>query len=308
MYVACGASYLLQPRRGLTTLEDLLNGMRRAAQMGYKWVELENLVSSNITLYSSENIKRLRNVMADEGVRCPVFNANSVRDRLPSTDATLRAEALEEFRRLADIAVELQTEAGICTVNEPPERFAVKEEEIWYDSPSARFELSPEWQWEDVWSYYVDTIAQCVEIASERDLRLSLEAIPNSIISTTDGFLRLWQAIGSESFGMVFDTGHMHYLREPLTISVEKLGSRLFIAHMSDNDSMVNNHWQPGQGSIDFDKVLGAFKKIDFKGPMIVEAIVKGFEEWDEMYLQGGRYLQSILERLEVDKKRKRGL
>jgi sugar phosphate isomerase/epimerase len=267
--------------------------------MGYKWVELENLVSSNITLYSSENIKRIRSVMAEEGVRCPVFNANSVRDRLPSTDAALRAEALAEFRRLGDVAAALETEAGICTINETPERFAVRGEEIYYDSPSMSMELPPDWRWEDVWAYYVDTVAQCVEIASERDLRFSLEVFPNAIISTTDGFLRLWEAIGSESFGMVFDTGHLFYLREPLTVSVEKLGSRLFVAHMSDNDGLVNHHWPPGRGSIDFGKLLRAFKKIEFKGPMIVEGITKGFDEWDQMYLEGRRYLQSILERLE---------
>jgi len=299
MYVACGASYLLQPRKELTTLEDLLKGIRKAAQMGYKWVELENLVSSNITLYSPENIKRIRGVMANEGVRCPVFNANSVRDRLPSTNDALRAEALEEFGCLADVAAELETDAGICTINETPKRFAVKGEEIYYDSPSTSMELPPNWRWEDVWGYYVDTIARCVEIASERDLRFSLEVFPNAIISTTDGFLRLWEEIGSESFGMVLDTGHMFYLREAITISVEKLGSRLFVAHMSDNDGIVNNHWQPGRGSIDFYKVLRALKKIDFKGPMIVEIITKGLEKWDQMYLEGQSYLQRILERLE---------
>lgn len=302
MYLACGAAYLLQPRKELTTLEDLLSGIRRAARMGYKWVELENLVSSNITLFSSDSIKQIRRVMAEEGVRCPVFNANSVRDRLPSTDATLRAEALEEFRCLADVAAELETDVGICIVNETPAKFAVKGQETYYDSPSMSMQLPPDWRWEDVWGYYVDTVAQCVEISSKRDLRLSLEVLPNAIICTTDGFLRLWEAIGSDSFGMVLDTGHLFYLRESLTVSVEKLGSRLFIAHMSDNDGIANNHWQPGRGSIAFDRVLEAFKKIDFRGPMIVEIITRGFEEWDQMYSEGRRYLQGILDRLDAQR------
>ncbi len=45
---------------------------------------------------------------------------------------------------------------------------------------------------------------------------------------------------------------HLHAAKELIPLSVEKLGSRIFYIHASDNDGRDNYHWAPGKGTVDW--------------------------------------------------------
>ena len=64
---------------------------------------------------------------------------------------------------------------------------------------------------------------------------------------------------------------HLHAAKELIPLSVEKLGSRIFYIHASDNDGRDNYHWAPGRGTVDWDGVFESLRKHGFRGPIAVD-------------------------------------
>lgn len=69
-----------------------------------------------------------------------------------------------------------------------------------------------------------------------------MEPRVGEIVSNTDALLRLMDAVGDENFGALLDTAHLHAQKEILPLSIEKLSSRIYYVHVSDNNGRVNEH------------------------------------------------------------------
>lgn len=114
--------------------------------------------------------------------------------------------------------------------------------------------------WEKVSKRYIEFMEECANLAKENGLRLAVEPRPRELISNTDALLRLFDAVPSENLGAVVDISYMHITREIPSISIKKLGDKIFTVHLSDNDGFTERHWAPGQGQIDWLQVIKALK------------------------------------------------
>ena len=66
-----------------------------------------------------------------------------------------------------------------------------------------------------------------------------------------------------------FDTNHL--LTEDDCDFIRKLGNKIVTTHISDYDFINERHWLPGEGKLDWQAVLQAFKDIDYKGVWLYE-------------------------------------
>ena len=57
-----------------------------------------------------------------------------------------------------------------------------------------------------------------------------------------------------------------HFLQEDSVDAVLALGSRIMTTHISDHDYVDERHWLPGEGKIDWMRMLAAFEKIGYDG------------------------------------------
>ena len=57
-----------------------------------------------------------------------------------------------------------------------------------------------------------------------------------------------------------------HFLQEDSVDAVLALGSRIITTHISDHDYVNEQHWLPGEGKIDWMRMLAAFEKIGYDG------------------------------------------
>jgi sugar phosphate isomerase/epimerase len=105
-------------------------------------------------------------------------------------------------------------------------------------------------------------------------------------------------AVGDENFGAVLDTGHQHAQKEILPLSVEKLGSRIFYLHVSDNDGLVNEHLALGEGTVDWTGVFIALKKHGFDGYVALD--IGHVSDLDGAMLRSRRFLLDLLPRLGI--------
>jgi sugar phosphate isomerase/epimerase len=81
------------------------------------------------------------------------------------------------------------------------------------------------------------------------------------------------------------DTGHQYAQKEILPLSVAKLKDRLMYLHLSDNDSTKNDHFVPGNGTIDWIGLFEALKINNYQGYAGLD-IAKTNEELSVSYLK----------------------
>lgn len=76
--------------------------------------------------------------------------------------------------------------------------------------------------------------------------------------------------------GTCLDTGHAHLARE-LDMAIQKLSGHLKMVHVNDNNGHRDDHLPPGDGSIDWPRVISELRRIAFRGSLVLE--LSGSEE-----------------------------
>lgn len=104
--------------------------------------------------------------------------------------------------------------------------------------------------------------------ADKIGVQLCIENLPRTCLGNTpDELLRIVSDF--PEVGICFDTNH--YLTGSPFEFIEKAGSRIVTVHVSDYDGINECHWIPGQGVIDWGKMLYDLKKSGYKGVFMFE-------------------------------------
>lgn len=69
---------------------------------------------------------------------------------------------------------------------------------------------------------------------------------------------------GESRIGACLDIGHANIWEKPPEESIKKLGETIIATHISDNDGNSDLHLPPGDGIIDWAKIVGNFREINY--------------------------------------------
>jgi len=98
--------------------------------------------------------------------------------------------------------------------------------------------------------------------------KIAVENMPQDCLgNTADELIRLVDGI--DNVCVCCDMNH--WFHEKTYDAVRKLGKRIETIHVSDYDEEVEKHWLPGQGTNDWNKILGELDKIGYRGPFMYE-------------------------------------
>jgi sugar phosphate isomerase/epimerase len=264
------------------------------AALGFDAVELEGVREENLrAVYAARDELHRR----CDGLGLHIMNFCPVLPDLVSLDAARRRAALDLFR----VAVEATVYFGAPTVQ--VDSYAAPVEYIKHRPYAEAVEFKRQFDvrvpagfsWERTWAVLVETMIGCAGIAKDAGLRLCLEPRVGELVSNTDALLRLFEHVNSPIFGAVLDCGHLHAQKEILPLSVEKLGSRVFYVHASDNDARDNEHLAPGRGTVDWEALIDGLKRHGFAGYVGID--VGGVPDLDAQYREGFAYVRGLLER-----------
>lgn len=249
------------------SLSDTFKALNEMKELGFKYGELEGVSGNNLNLIynNRNNIKKHINEIGIE-----ITNFVPVIPELREFDKSKRKYGRDMFEKGLEVAITLVTEF-IQLDSFPPLMSCL--EGIQYDSNNVtnygaqwRYRLTPEFDWNQQWEVLVENIKWAAQKAKKAGLKLIIEPRVGEIISNTDSMLRLIDAVDEPNLGAILDTGHQYAQKEILPLSILKLNDRLMYLHLSDNDGTKNDHFVPGQGTIDWIGVFEALKKINFKG------------------------------------------
>lgn len=108
----------------------------------------------------------------------------------------------------------------------------------------------------------VSIVKSLARRAEEHGIRIALEnpLEPWFGASPLD-LLYLVEETDPDIVGVCFDTGHANVNRLDVARAVEQLEGHIIATHIHDNDGRGDNHLPPLMGSIDWRRVMGAFRK-----------------------------------------------
>lgn len=276
------------------SLEKILQLVSFGKQAGFCGFQLETYSKSQIDIYTDKNIKTIRDYYSELGMESSQFIGHSAKSDISSLDSKRIEQGLDEVRKLVEICNKL----GIIDVFNipaaPPTELIVDYYETYPGAVQPVLDYPAGMSWKKIWDTYVDTIRRCLKIVSDAGMKLAIEAVPYGVICTPDSFLRLLECLDNNpNLGFMLDTGHVFVQKEPVHTAIYKLGKRIFGTHICDNDGCIDDHWMPGKGKIEWEKVLRAFVEVGYNGPLDIEVNV--VDNPNEAYAAGKAYLEQII-------------
>lgn len=119
-------------------------------------------------------------------------------------------------------------------------------------------------------------IVRIAEYAAKFGVMLAMENMKDSI-RTLD---RILDEIGDDpsetNLGICIDIGHANQStdagRHPVTNYLERYAGQLIHLHLHDNDGERDEHLLPGEGTVDWPRVIEVLDSIGFSGTAVLEA------------------------------------
>ena len=118
-----------------------------------------------------------------------------------------------------------------------------------------------------------DLVGIMAETMAAAGCRLALELLPGSIVGGIEGFQRLSRDLGPDRIGLNFDTGHAWASDEDLLRIPQRLGRQILGTHLCDNFGRESLSLGPGQGTIDWHRLVPALQAAGYGGAWDIEII-----------------------------------
>lgn len=295
MKVSCAWLYAITKYGYPPSFEKSLKAIEEMASLGFRFIEVE-IVGEKQLLEYRERYGEIKKICRDLGVE--IINLCAIFPDIVSLNSSFRSRALENFKESCEICRRLDCEMIQLDSFTPPLKFIgdLPYKEAISFGRQFKVKVDPEFNWKVFWSNLVETFKICSGISEEKGLKLCLEPRVGENISNTDAMLRLLDAVGSENFGAVLDVGHLHAQKEILPLSVEKLGSKIFYVHASDNDGRDNYHLPPGRGTVDWDALVIALNKHGYRGYIAIDIGGAGYTgDVDSDMIESKNFLEKLL-------------
>jgi sugar phosphate isomerase/epimerase len=138
------------------------------------------------------------------------------------------------------------------------------------------------------WQLLVDRVAEAAETAAEHGVRLAVEFIPHSALTTMGAATDLCAAVGWERCGLVLDTVHVALSATSWELLSSLTGQQVALVQVSDLTSLLvpdlaaesrHRRLLPGHGVVELDRWPGLLDMIGFSGVVATEVLSDGLRQ-----------------------------
>ncbi len=130
-----------------------------------------------------------------------------------------------------------------------------------------------------------ESFSTICEKAEEEKMVVCVENMPRqppAFIDTWrgDGIVQLVDELASKWLKITMDIGHCNTTDIPVAKMIHTFGGRIKHVHIHDNDGIRESHSIVGQGTVNWNEVIRALRKIKYNGFLIDEhRTIEGFEK-----------------------------
>jgi len=225
--------------------EPLETTLARISKLGYESIE----ISGEPTQYET---KATRKALKDYKIRCWGSVTLTLADRnLAAKNPSQRAATVDYMKSVITMVSELEGE--IITL-----------------VPATVGKITPDSSPEQEWQWLIEGVKECYEHGKKQGVRIAIEPLnrfETYILNRADQALALAEAVGPDC-GVCLDAFHLNIEDEDMYESIRKAGKRLYDFHVADNNRMA-----PGQGALDWKKIVKTLKDTGYDGALTVEFV-----------------------------------
>ena len=251
------------------TVHDVLRALPKIQKLGFRFLEMEGLGAAHLrSMYARR--KEVARALEDCGLH--VHNFCVVDPALVSLHPARRKEALDRFRRGAELGAFLGAETLHLASYAPPVRYTSARpyqlggKSGYKFANQTRVRIPAGFAWQPVWDALVSSCRQCAAIAAGYGKTVIMEPRVGEVICSVDSLLRLIEHVARPNFQANFDTGHFSAQRENAALALTKLAGKFANIHISDNDPATTDHLPVGDGSIDWLEFFRVLKTQKYTG------------------------------------------
>ena len=270
-------------------LDDIDRALDDMQRLGFENIELEAIGYPNLEAVTG-NIDTIAASVRARGLN--VANFAILLPDVISMDPPIRAKAMEAFTRGVEAAAAVGSDFVWIDSYFPPlklETGTLSTDGLIYGQ-QLRVRIDPDFSWPAFWDTYVAAVGHCADIVREHGMKLLVEPRVGEVVCNSDAMIRLANAVGAERIGFILDTAHQHAQKEIIPLAIEKMGSLIEYVHVADNDGRDNRHFEPGNGTIDWDQVFIALKKNRFDGYYAVD--LENMPNLDDKFLYTRHFIE----------------
>lgn len=124
------------------------------------------------------------------------------------------------------------------------------------------------------WQINLRSIRTLLATARKLKVEISVENTPEPfpfLLKSMQDFALFYSELGSD-LGLTLDVAHAHTCNQTMDF-VEKFSDKIVHVHVSDNNGKYDAHRGIGRGNIDWQAIAKAFKRINYKGYLMLESI-----------------------------------
>ena len=125
--------------------------------------------------------------------------------------------------------------------------------------------------------------------AAERGARLAAECLPRTCLAHSADEMLMLLADNPELW-VCADVNHLFH--ETPGDFIRKIGDKIITTHISDNDANDEQHWYPGEGTIDWQDTLSALQEVGYDGPIMYEVrnhtAERVYTNWRSIHISKG--------------------
>lgn len=124
------------------------------------------------------------------------------------------------------------------------------------------------------WHINLQSVKKLLQLSREYDVKIGIENIPEifpTLLGNLDDFSKFFKELG-EDVGIVLDVGHAN-VKGRVRAFMEWFGDKIVHIHASDNDGTGDSHLGVGKGTVDWQDLARAIRRIQFRGIVMVESI-----------------------------------
>jgi len=275
--------------------------IRMTAELGLEGIELIVARAEELDSYWKEpELSRIRALLEKHRLahpQLPLFQNAAA--GLGSRKADVRARSLDDFEKGCKVARALGApminivapwvEGLIGASTYLPRYFGVPDGK----KDIFRIRIPDDFDFPAIWEEFVATVKGATERAKAHGLRFSIENHTHTLVPDTDAFLRLWDRIRDPALGMNLDIGWIFVGREYPPISILKVKDHLMHVHIRDIDGAARIFVGLGTGTMDFESVIRALRRIGYKGFVSFEQ--DGVKDMRQTILDGRKIISELL-------------
>jgi len=253
---------------------ELFDFLDKINQFGICYAELRCerpiLYPSDI---NSQKRSKLRRVLERLSIT-PLVHASFYDVNLASLNPLMRRASVAQLKECIELAKDVNAKSVVVHPGQLPK-----------DYPESMLKQS--------FLNLIDGISSVIEMAEGFDITLALENTHKGgdygVIRFPEDYSNIIGRFDSPHLKAAFDIGHANTFNMDLGASIMKISDYLVNIHIHDNDGERDTHLPVGEGIIDFRNILKVLKKLDYKGPLIIENTtfedaIKSRESLDEIW------------------------